>query len=98
MLGLTKGMSEKEVARWEKVQAKGKWFFVFRTALTFAVSILIVTSLVNWLFNDETYFKPFILISLVVMSPFVGLINWWTGDARYQNHILDKRISDGLKL
>lgn len=97
-MNLTKAMSEKEVARWEKARAKGKWFFVFRTAITFAVSIFVVTSLISWLFNDEVYLKPIDLIFFIVASPFVGLMNWWTRDARYRNHLLDKKISDGLKL
>lgn len=97
-MNLTKEMSDKEVARWEKVRAKGKMFFVLRTSIIFSLSIAILTALLNWLLTENTHFTPFNLIFLIVMSPFIGLINWWAGDARYQNHILDKKISDGLKL
>lgn len=91
-------MSDKELVNWEQQREKGKWFFVLRKAYLFTFETLVGTILILWLWigwNDS-------LVYFLAATPILGFVaaisTWWFDDARYQNHILDKKIHDGLKL
>lgn len=94
---LMKAMSEKEIARWEKQRAKGKWFVIFRTAILASISMFVLTNLLGWISDGQTYLTPYFLVSYLVIGLLLGVTSWWTNDARYQNHVLDKKIEHGMK-
>ncbi|MDI1240408.1 MAG: hypothetical protein PSX80_00640 [bacterium] len=90
-------MSSKEMVRWEKIRAKGKWYFMLRTALQFSLAVLFADVVTDWLFGDPIEIKTFTLYAVPVFGLLSGITLWWIADARYQNHMLDSKIHDGLK-
>ena len=91
-------MSDKEVDRWETTRAKGKRRFIFLRAAIFGSMLFFVKIVSDLLWGDPIELRLYYLW----LYPFLGLVagasTWWLTDARYQNHILDKKIHDRLKL
>lgn len=89
-------MSEKEVARWLKASKRGKWHFVLKVSLKFAVAVFIINFLLDWYDGRVIELFGFRYIVLILFSPIIGLMGWWDGDSKYKNHVLDRKIEKGL--
>lgn len=91
-------MSEKDVARWEKTRAKGKWRFIIVRAAVFGSMLFLVKIVMDFLWGDPVELRPYFLWLYPVLGLVAGASMWWIADAQYQNYILDKKIHDHLKL
>jgi len=89
--------NEKDVARWEKKRADGKWRFVLRSALMFALTMAAVTTLLD-LVNAQVSWNPiYYLLVLPILGFLAGIIQRWDQEGRYKNYLLDKRIDETLR-
>ncbi len=89
-------MSEKQVARWLKASKRGKWHFVLKVSLKFAVGVFVLNCLLDWYDGRDIELLSFRYIFLILFSPIIGLMGWWDGDSKYKNYLLDKVIEKGL--
>ncbi len=90
-------MSVEVVAIWEIQRAKGKWLFVLKRTLLCALSMFALTALETWPRASSSEFEIYFLNLCLILGFLVGMSDWWMKDARYLNHILDKKIHAGLK-
>lgn len=91
-------MSDKETAHWDKVRERGKWLFIVSRAVTFGVGFYLLNYLLVWFWQNPFELRLSMIVLPLCIGFIGGLTNWWIEDARYQNHILDKKIREGLSL
>ena len=90
---------EKSLERWAHIRSKGKARFITRSALSFSLSMIVVTSLADYIFDSELYLDDLIYKSIyyVAAGVLLGLMGWWTMEGRYLNAKLDARIKAGMR-
>ncbi len=85
-------MSEKQIARWEKQKAKGKWFFVVKNTAILSCIWFFSSLVVEYFFEGEiTQIR--VICSLVVSLIFASLLNiwlWTKAEASSQGFLLNK--------
>jgi len=90
-------MTERQAVRWERFRQKGKWPYVLVTATVFAVFQLLAATLLDWFWSDPIQLPAIRVILSVIGGFVVSHVLWWSGEARYQNYLLDKNIRDRIR-
>lgn len=69
----------KKLARWEKERAEGKWFWIFRRASVWFVSLILLFALISFAAPDKIVFSPnhfIVVVSMLVGYVVDSLIDW----------------------
>ena len=89
-------MSRKEFLRWEKLRLKGKRYVVLRTAVVSSFFFFLSLNLISWLWNGrslpQAYFFAYLVLGLAV-----GFAHWWVNEGRFQNFLLNKKMSASFR-
>jgi len=88
--------NEKDVARWEKKRAGGKWRFVLKSALLFTLSSATIIILLDLFYGSSLETPIYYLLLLPFAGVFASLAQWWGEEGRYKNFMLDKQIEEIL--
>lgn len=90
-------MSEKEIAKWEKQRANGKWLFILQTWFLWA-GLIIFTHLYDSYFDGKFEIDYFSIVLFLFFGFIVGFSSWQWNEGKYQYCILDKKVKEGLRL
>ena len=69
----------KKLARWKKERAEGKWFWIFRRASAWFVSLILLFALINYFAPDKISFGVnhfVVVISMLVGYVIDSLTDW----------------------
>lgn len=88
-------LSEKEIARWEKVRARGKVSYVIRGSLATVAALNLGFVLTGWA-NGGSLFSWYFFVTSVFLGSLGSLSVWWEAEGRYQNTLLNQKIRKGL--
>lgn len=87
-----KPMSEKQIARWEKQRAQGKWIFIAKNTLILSF-IWLACALIGGYFFDGKITRQLVFIQLVISLIISALLNiriWSKAETGYQSFLIDK--------
>jgi hypothetical protein len=92
-----KPMSDKKATWWEKQRQRGKWFWIIKTTLIWALGMLLTFLLFYWFYGRDLFFVIFSFPFLILGGFIVGFVNWNSNEGNYQIYLLDKKIKENLK-
>src|SRR5688572_14727568 len=84
----------RSLERWEQISTKGKARFVFHSALTFSLTMVGVTDVIDNIFGDGQYSVSLFYIVLYLFTGIVGGVdNWNAMEGTYKNALTDARVA-----
>ena len=84
----------RSLQRWEQIRTKGKARFVSQSALTFSLTIVGATDVIDNIFGDGQYsISLFYIISYLLVGIVGGVDGWNTMEGKYKNALIDARVS-----
>jgi hypothetical protein len=90
---------QRSLEKWERVRAKGKARYVVRATLTFGLTMILITGIIDYLFNGRIQRSHivFTIICYSLAGIVIGFIEWWDHEGKYKNHLLDGDIKRRLR-
>ena len=58
----------------------------------FAATQLLVVAAVDWFWGDSNNLRPVRVLISLGCGLVLGIVSWWSGEARYQNYLLDEKF------
>ena len=83
----------RSLQKWEQIRAEGKRWFVFRTAVTFSLTMVGAMDAYDYLFEGgHSSISLLKLVFYLVAGSFVASQGWSSKEAEYQNALIEARV------
>ena len=82
---------QRSLERWEQIRARGKQWFVFRTALTYGLVFVGATNAVENLFDGPQSISLFKVIFFGLFGVGMGLSEWSDMESKYKTALNEAR-------
>ena len=83
----------RSLQKWEQIRAEGKRWFVFRTAVTYGLTVVGMMDAYDYFFGGEhSSISLLLLIFYLLVGIFIASDAWSNREAKYQNALIEARV------
>ena len=88
----------RKLERWKKIRAEGQAHFVFRTALTYSLTMIGASDVVDHVFFGGGRSATFLsgAVFYLVSGIFIGSFGWWSMEAKYKKALIEASLKASL--